>query len=282
LNKLKSDMIAENKEMIGWDKIKQIIVTHEEVEKMNLPEHELCLQVLARNIGIKKATGDYIVSTNIDIIVPSREVLNEIKIYKNTFYILQRFEINKDEIFKFFKTKTLNDYPFISNNEDLYLAFESIFSKSDNITLGNFIYTYNLSDDLYKLKNEVLINEDEIIFESINSENYAKNLFKKNMRKYLQISNSGDFQLAHRNIWFDVKGFEESMIGSYNSDINLQLKVIKSGYNILVLNNPGVIHITHNDRFANIIKSNHNKKNNFYTYVITFDKTTNDWSNNTY
>ena len=36
------------------------------------PHAQKCCEVLARNIGIRRATGDYIVSTNIDIIQPKR------------------------------------------------------------------------------------------------------------------------------------------------------------------------------------------------------------------
>ena len=42
------------------------------------PDAAVCCEVLGRNIGIKRATGDYIVSTNIDIIAPKRDELEKI------------------------------------------------------------------------------------------------------------------------------------------------------------------------------------------------------------
>tara|TARA_Y100001972_G_scaffold125156_1_gene175790 strand:- start:4170 stop:5054 length:885 start_codon:yes stop_codon:yes gene_type:complete len=60
---------------------------------------------IARNIAIKRATGDWIVSTNIDIIPPSREEFNNFLKDKdvNTFYTISRREapleiVNKYEI----------------------------------------------------------------------------------------------------------------------------------------------------------------------------------------
>ena len=38
---------------------------------------QVCCETLARNIGIRRATGDYIVSTNIDVIAPRRDQLEQ-------------------------------------------------------------------------------------------------------------------------------------------------------------------------------------------------------------
>ena len=43
----------------------------------NDPNAQKCCEVLARNIGIRRATGDWILSSNIDIIHPSREDLEK-------------------------------------------------------------------------------------------------------------------------------------------------------------------------------------------------------------
>jgi hypothetical protein len=44
----------------------------------NDPQAQKCCEVLARNIGIRRATGDYIISTNIDIIHPKREDVEKV------------------------------------------------------------------------------------------------------------------------------------------------------------------------------------------------------------
>ena len=64
------------------------------------PEAQKCCEVLARNIGIRRATGDFIVSTNIDIIQPKREDILKVieKIGDNKFMTISRREVEWDYI----------------------------------------------------------------------------------------------------------------------------------------------------------------------------------------
>jgi len=90
-------------------------------------EHaQLCCEVLARNIGIRRAEGDYIVSTNIDIIHPKREdiekVINESD--GNTMIALSRREVTWDIIkefhggeMKFQDWDKLRDYIYINSEK---------------------------------------------------------------------------------------------------------------------------------------------------------------------
>ena len=67
------------------------------------PQAQKCCEVLARNIGIRRATGDYIVSTNIDIIQPKREdILNLINEKgEDSFTTVSRREVEWDYIKEF-------------------------------------------------------------------------------------------------------------------------------------------------------------------------------------
>ena len=68
------------------------------------PQAQKCCEVLARNIGIRRATGDYIVSTNIDIIQPKREdivKLIEEKGTKNFMTTVSRREVEWEYIKEF-------------------------------------------------------------------------------------------------------------------------------------------------------------------------------------
>ncbi len=74
------------------------------------PHAQKCCEVLARNIGIRRATGDYIVSTNIDIIQPKREdiiKLIEEKGREGFFTTVSRRPIEWEEI-KTFQGGTYN------------------------------------------------------------------------------------------------------------------------------------------------------------------------------
>ena len=67
------------------------------------PDAQKCCEVLGRNIGIRRAEGDWILSTNIDVIHPKREDIDDIiKINGDNIMIaLSRREITWDEIKKF-------------------------------------------------------------------------------------------------------------------------------------------------------------------------------------
>lgn len=55
----------------------------------------------------------------------------------------------------------------------------------------------------------------------------------------------GDFQLAHKNVWEKVKGFEEKMYYACFLDTNVQKKAILNNFKIKDLYNPPVFHIEH-------------------------------------
>lgn len=93
----------------------------------NYNEHaQLCCEVLARNIGIRRATGDYIISTNIDIIHPKREDIESIinNSDNNTMFTLSRREVTWDIIKEFHggemnfqEWDKLRDYIYINSEE---------------------------------------------------------------------------------------------------------------------------------------------------------------------
>ena len=62
-----------------------------------------CNEAISRNIAIRRTNADWIVSTNIDIIPPSREQLLELVVHldKDTFYTVSRREAPKDIVYKY-------------------------------------------------------------------------------------------------------------------------------------------------------------------------------------
>ena len=85
-------------------KIHHIVVTPQVANLLtNDPNAQACCETLARNLGLRRATGDWIVSSNIDVIPPKREDLIELfsTIDKDTFYTLSRRELNRKEFEKY-------------------------------------------------------------------------------------------------------------------------------------------------------------------------------------
>jgi hypothetical protein len=108
--------------------LKHIVITPEIalILTNNDSQAQKCCEVLARNIGIRRATGDYIVSTNIDIIHPKREDIETI--IKNsdddTFITLSRREMTWDIIkefhggdLKYDQWSELRDYIYVNSEE---------------------------------------------------------------------------------------------------------------------------------------------------------------------
>ncbi len=84
-------------------KIKHFIIPPEVCNKLvPEPTAQQCNEAISRNIGIKRSDCDWIVSTNIDIIPPTRNELLELinNLDKNTFYTISRREAPKDIVYK--------------------------------------------------------------------------------------------------------------------------------------------------------------------------------------
>ena len=63
--------------------------------------------------------------------------------------------------------------------------------------------------------------------------------------KYSLVSGCGDFQIAHKDLWFTIRGFEERLYKRGCADTNVQRKAVVFGYNIEVDWSIPVWHIEH-------------------------------------
>jgi len=55
----------------------------------------------------------------------------------------------------------------------------------------------------------------------------------------------GDFQLAHRNVWHKIKGYEEGMLAACFSDTNVQKKSTLYGFNLIPIYDIPLYHMSH-------------------------------------
>jgi len=228
------------------DKIKHIKVSREEINHIIPEGKHFIQQSIIRNIGIRQATGDYIISTNVDIIFPKKEDLLEIIATddRKTFYALNRKNIDMC-----MATAVYN------NSKD---RFRDIFTQ-----YVKFRGTPHDINPIETFKKESLSQLD------INSDLYK---YYKYYIRYAKIWNCGDFQMAHRDIWHHVKGFEENMTETgMGTDTNLQKKICNYGYNLSVLNNPNIFHLDHPPR-----SSQNGITNDLNRFLINFTETEND------
>ena len=175
------------------------------------PAQPMC-EVLARNIGIRRAKGDIVVSTNIDIIVPPREQLELLfsKLRKGDLITMAKQDVELEELRKGFGEK-------IDVQEYLPLLF------------GVWPLQKRLMQPHTMVNKAVLEKYPERAYHTISS----------------LICACGDFQAAHKETWHAIKGFEEDMTKRLYNDTTVQYQVIMSGGSVYASNFPPVYHIEH-------------------------------------
>ena len=156
-----------------------------------------CNESLSRNIAIRRSDADWIVSTNIDVIPPTKKELKKLvkSLDKDTFYTISRREAPKDIIYNSKNEKELRES--LSNIPARH--FPAKVTPNDNFSLINCC---------------------------------------------------GDFQIAHKDVWNKIRGFEEEMIYACFVDTNVQKKAVLNGYNLQVLYEPALYHMEHGAYFT--------------------------------
>lgn len=192
------------------------------------PNAQKCCEVLGRNIGLRRSTGDWLVSTNIDIIHPKRKELEKIitSLDGNTFYTISRRHADWTMIKDF------------HNGEIKFQEWQS------------------LRDHLCSTTEERHFDE-----KTVNGDDYSI------------INCCGDYQIAPKNVWDDIRGFEEDLIFSLYTDTNVQKKSVMHGFNLKALYNPALFHIDHGKGGGGFL-TGVNKVTNDPHRAITFQNTT--------
>jgi hypothetical protein len=156
----------------------------------------------------------------------------------------------------------------------------------------------NSNDNIFYTLSRREIEYSEILKNINNLDSYRQYLKKTTEPRYFSarvtpnddyslINCCGDFQLAPRKIWLDIKGFEEQMIYNCFIDTNIQKKVVLNGYKLEALFDIPMYHMSH----KNILPQSHTtdlhekadknppKYNDAWDWVewFTESKNTDDW-----
>lgn len=104
-------------------------------------------EVLARNIGFRRSTGDWLVSTNIDIICPRREELLSLfsSSDQDTMYTISRRGVDFEEIKSFYNT--------LKTNKNIYQNWKEIREYLNGQIKENILEEKVLQGDDYSLIN---------------------------------------------------------------------------------------------------------------------------------
>lgn len=208
-----------------------------EEKRKKLPFYEF----IAKNIGIRRAKGEYILSTNADIIVPDN-ILKHIaqqSLASDTYYRTSRADFHK-----FDTTAYSNGKLIAACKQNTFKVFMKGFTydiKGQNFSielLSLKIYNFfRLKYNLFKAEFPTVMNRWGISFVSHNAE-----------YKY-HCQGSGDFMLMHRNNWIKLRGNPENTMVSTHADSWIVIIAAASGLNEKIFYTP-VFHQHHERRFG--------------------------------
>lgn len=86
----------------------------------------------------------------------------------------------------------------------------------------------------------------------------------------------GDFQLAHRDLWYKVKGFEEQMLYACFNDTNVQKKAVLNGYNLEAYYDLPFYHLSHRGMDNDGSSPSKQRYNDPWKWVEFFEESEND------
>ena len=93
--------------------------------------------------------------------------------------------------------------------------------------------------------------------------------------EYSLINCCGDFQLAHKNVWNKVKGFEEQMIYACFLDTNIQKKAVLNGFNLKAIYDVPLYHMSHKGMGNDGSSPSKQKYNSAWEWVEYFQESKN-------
>jgi len=97
--------------------------------------------------------------------------------------------------------------------------------------------------------------------------------------RYSLINCCGDFQFAYKDVWKNIKGFEEQMIYSCFNDTNVQKKAVLNGYNLEAYFDLPLYHLSHTGMGNDGSSPSKQHYNDPWEWVENFSQTKNtqDW-----
>lgn len=158
-------------------KLRCITITPEDAAQISPFGNTKFIEVYARNIGIRRARSNWIISTNQDV-VSDRPV----ELDSKTMYTVARHNVPENY---FLQVDSENSLKWLKENKGSFTVQPDAIDSAGNPTWD--------PGDRWSL-----------------------------------VVSCGDYQIAHRDVWYSIKGFEESMIYRSYADSNIMKKASMS------------------------------------------------------
>jgi len=231
-------------------------VFHDKKIRKEVPLYEY----IAKNVGIRRAVGEYILVINPDIIL-----------HPEFFRFVQKQKLKKT----FYYRSDRYDYVQPRENGQIDKEMFNLINKNVfQLTLKHRKYDINGASYLklitYRLKNKFNIwKENRILqFENIANRHSIPVVYDK-ISRIFHTNCSGDFMLMHRENWFRLKGTPENTYLALHADSIFIVQAAVSGLKEKVLSWP-IYHKKHERRY------DAQKDNEFPEYKVMFKKFIND------
>lgn len=178
--------------LIQSGKLRCITVTPEEHKKItgHYIGAQPCSEVMGRNVGVRRLSTDFIVSTNVDEINPPRRFLESFTSTTTMVSVARR-------------GTTLHHVAGLGGYRD-------ISSIREQMLLKEYQQSWAVTREPYSL-----------------------------------VEWCGDLQLGHRDVWYSIKGYEESQLGVGVHDSFINRKAVESGFSIEASYSIPIWHLDH-------------------------------------
>jgi len=197
---------------------------HQSLVQSGLRKDVPVLEYLGKNAGIRRATGEFILSMNPDIIL-TKELVKELKsLNKKRYYRADRIDFQGDLSADYQFSRVFlkgHDFPISELKELPSLRFKN------NLDNAWKCFTPRISGLLNRLSKTVYYNQ-------------TANCFHCNV--------SGDFMLMHRDCWKELEGHNEMTFISLHVDSLMVVQAAQLGLSECVLKNP-IYHQEHERRY---------------------------------
>jgi hypothetical protein len=197
------------------ERLKTIVVRPEDVKRIMGDKDDDFCQVIPRNIGIRRATGDYIVLAALDIIAPKRVFLEDV--------------VKNIEPMEMITTKR--------NHIDIDVVRQVFQQSNSYLDTRNYMFEHYGVASINTARMFPVLTVDRNTLNRVPKDSH--------FNASSVIGGCGDFQIAHKNTWEAIKGFEEDQIKRFYMDTEVQYKVIMTGGKVTASNFPPIYHIDH-------------------------------------
>ena len=206
-------------------------------------------EFIAKNIGIRRARGEYILSTNADILFDPG--------------ILLRFGLGKLEKNRYYRANRADFYNNV--NFDFENPLKTLLEIRKNV-FKIFLkgYEYNIQEGSFSVaglfsrraKNAMKIWKD---FQLLKMEKLANKfsipLLYENLAQKYHLHASGDFMLMHREHWHFLRAYPENCYSAVHTDSLFTIQSACSGLREVIVSAP-VYHQNHNRPDSHYLKDN--------------------------